>query len=89
MSRINVRDLLEVIAEGEVHQRRLVKAGWSYVHSTNSPNEILIARDQTTRQKVDVLVHESVHLYWAKNDILRTEEQVLRDTKIIMKRLYR
>ena len=91
MSRINVRDLFEVIAQSEVNQRRrLENAGWSYAHSTTStkPDKILIARDQTVRQKVDTLIHESIHLYYAKYDIEHTEEQVIKQTTIIMRRLY-
>ena len=90
MPRINLRDLLEVIAQAEVIQRRrLENAGWSYAHTTTKPNKILIARDQTVRQKVDTLIHESIHLYYALHNIEHTEDQVIRQTRIIMRRLYR
>jgi len=86
-----MRDLLEVIAEAKVCQRRrLENAGWSYAYSANSsrPDEILIARDQTTRQKTDTLVHEAVHLYYAKRQMVVTENEVIRQTRIMMRRLY-
>ena len=90
MPRINLRDLLEIIAQSEVNQRRrLENAGWSYAHATTKPDKILIARDQTVRQKVDTLIHEAIHLYYAKYDIKHTEDQVIRQTRIIMRRLYR
>lgn len=88
---IRVRDILELIAEGEVHQRRRLKnAGWSYAHSRTStrPDEILIARDQTRRQKVDTLVHEAVHLYSARHELDFEERDIIKHTKIIMRRMY-
>jgi len=85
--RLRLKDVLEVLAQYEVHQRDLTQQGLAGDIDTTK-SRIRIHLKLALRERVGTLIHEAVHAYYIDMGHIHTERSVEIETKRLMKELY-
>lgn len=80
-------DLIEIIAQYEIWQRKLPGRTLGDVSYDNL--RIRIDPRSTTREKTDTLIHEALHVYYHEREINKSEGEIRSEATKITRRLYR
>ena len=84
--RPRLHELLEIVAQYEVWQRRIPGRNCGDVDYDKM--RIRIDPRATAREKADTLVHEALHVWYHERELDPPEEQVREEATRITRRLY-
>lgn len=81
-------DLLEIIASSNIRQEHSINSKNSGYCLNSSPAQIMIDIGELPREKVAILIHEAIHLYYFSSQANVSEQRVIAEERYWMRKLY-
>jgi len=85
--RPTLKDVLEMVAQYEVHQRDLSRTR-NLGDVETDRQRIRIHKHLSLREKLNTLIHEALHAYYFDMGHRHSERTVVRDTNRLMREIY-